>query len=391
MISVLQAKEILQQHIPAPKIGFVSLREAAGLVCAEDIRSPMDVPSFDNSAMDGYAIAWKEGVKSWELEGEIAAGTKQTNHLPAGKAIRIFTGAPLPEGADTIIQQEWIAKTDDTIRLLDFEVEQGMHVRKKGAQTRKGNIILKKGTLITPGGIGLLASVGVQKVPVFLPPTVAIIITGNEIKEVGESLEHGEIFNANGPVLSAYLEQLGVKSYQIIKALDNPQSVQEAIHQALSKADLILLSGGISVGDYDYVKQGLENEGVQELFYKIKQKPGKPLFAGIKGAQLIFALPGNPSSVITCFNQYVKPAIQQWMGKTNSWLSKTYLPLASPVKKNPSLTFFLKVKIEQGVVQVLQGQESFNLIAFAQADGFAEIPEGIDFLEAGEPVALYLW
>lgn len=391
MITVKQAKEILHQHIPSKRLGKVSLNDAAGLICAEDIFSPMDVPSFDNSAMDGYAIAWKAGSQSWELEGEIAAGDRIIGKLPPGKAVRIFTGAPLPDGADTIIQQEWVTKTDRSIKLLDFEVNKGMHVRKKGAQTRIGDVILPKGTLITPGGIGLLASVGITQIPVFSPPYVTVIITGNEIKEVGEVLEYGEIYNANGPVLSAYLEQLGVKNYEIIKALDNPQSVQQAIQQALSKADLIILSGGISVGDYDYVKQGLEKEGVQELFYKIKQKPGKPLFAGVKEQQLIFALPGNPASVISCFNQYVKPAIRQWMGKKADWESKTFLPLASPVKKSPNLTFFLKIKIENNQVQVLPGQESFNLIAFAQADGFAEIPEGVDFLDVGEQVAIYLW
>lgn len=391
MITVKQAKEILQQNIPSKKVGKVSLRDTAGLVCGEDVFSPMDVPSFDNSAMDGYAIAWEAGVQSWELNGEIAAGTKVIEKLPKGKAVRIFTGAPIPDGADTIIQQEWISITETSITLLDFEVNKGMHVRKKGTQTRIGDIIIPKGSLITPGGIGLLASVGISQIPVFLPPTVTVIITGNEIKEVGENLEHGEIYNANGPVLETYLKQEGIQKINFKKVEDQALAVRSAIQNALANADLVLLSGGISVGDYDFVKEGLEKEGVQELFYKIKQKPGKPIFAGIKEQQLIFALPGNPASVITCFNQYVKPAIRQWMGKKADWESKSFLPLASPVKKSPNLTFFLKIKIADNHVQILPGQESFNLIAFAQADGFAEIPEGVDFLDAGEQVAVYLW
>ncbi|UJP63598.1 molybdopterin molybdotransferase MoeA [Mongoliitalea daihaiensis] len=391
MISVKQAKEILQHQIPSKRVGKVSLRDAAGLVCGEDIFSPIDVPTFDNSAMDGYAIAWEQGIQSWELEGEIAAGAKEASPFVEGKAVRIFTGAPIPEGADTVIQQEWVTISGNTISLHNQVPEKGMHVRKKGAQTRIGDCILPKGTFITPGGIGLLASVGMTQISVFLPPRVTVIITGSEIKEVGETLEHGQIYNANGPVLETYLRQEGIQEMNFISVEDHAVSVQEAIQTALSNTDLVLLSGGISVGDYDFVKEGLEKEGVLELFYKIKQKPGKPIFAGIKGQQLIFALPGNPASVITCFNQYVKPAIHQWMGKKADWESKTFLPLASPVKKSPNLTFFLKVKIADNQVQILPGQESFNLIAFAQADGFTEIPEGVDFLDAGEQVAIYLW
>lgn len=391
MISVQQAKAILQQHIPQRKTSLFSLDKANGMVCAEDVFSPMDVPSFDNSAMDGYAIAWEAGVHSWELAGEIAAGAKHTNLLPSGKAVRIFTGAPLPAGADTVIQQEWVSAEDNQITLQDQGIEKGMHVRKKGAQTRMGDIILSKGMLLTPGGIGLLASVGITQISVYAPPTVCILITGNEIKELGQALEQGEIYNANGPVLETYVRQEGIEKIEILKVRDTSEDVHHAIHTALSSHDMLIVSGGISVGDYDFVKGGLEAAGVTELFYKIKQKPGKPLFAGKKGEQLIFALPGNPASVITCFNQYVKPSIRQWMDKNPDWESKTLLPLATFFKKSASLTFFLKIKIVENKVVILPGQESFNLIAFAQADGFAELPEGNDFFDAGEAVAVYLW
>jgi molybdopterin molybdotransferase len=391
MISVGQAKAILQKHIPPRKVILVPLEKAIGLICAADVNSPMHVPSFDNSAMDGYAIAWEEGKTSWELEGEIAAGAKDIPNLSSGKAIRIFTGAPIPDGADTVIQQEWITVEDGKISLQTGEIIKGMHVRKKGAQTQSGDIIMQAGTAITPGGIGLLASVGIQHVSVVAPPSVGIIITGNEIKEVGQPLEHGEIYNANGPLLTTYLQQEGIEAIECIRVEDNPDMVRQAITKALAIHDLILLSGGISVGDYDFVKEGLEQAGVQELFYKIKQKPGKPLYAGIKDKQMVFALPGNPASVITCFNQYVKPSIRQWMGKKPGWEPSLWLPLNSPVKKNPNLTFFLKIKTHSEEVEILQGQESFNLIAFSIADGFAEIPEGVEAMEKGEKVGVYLW
>lgn len=391
MISVNEAKSILQKNIPQGKVQILPLGEVAGLRIAEPIFSPMDVPSFDNSAMDGYAIHWDDSKESWKLEGEIAAGATDIPRLEEGKAIRIFTGAPVPEGADTVIPQEWITISDGEVTFDKSKFQKGANVRLKGAQTKDGDKIMEAGNLLTPGGIGLLASVGIHRVPVCKPPSVGVIITGNEVKEVGEKLKFGEIYNANGPILKAYLQQEGVREIEIIKVQDNPDILRQGINKALVRHDVIILSGGISVGDYDYVKDGLEGAGVRELFYKIKQKPGKPLYVGIKEEQMIFALPGNPASVITCFNQYVKPSISQWMGKKGSWEPKFWLHLGSSLKKNPNLTTFLKVKIESDRVRILPGQESFNLISFSQADGFAEMPEGLDQIAAGEKVGVYEW
>ncbi|PRY84556.1 gephyrin-like molybdotransferase Glp [Mongoliibacter ruber] len=391
MISVKEAKSILQKNTPSSRIQVLPLEEVAGLRVAEPVFSPMDVPSFDNSAMDGYAIQWNNSQGSWQLEGEIAAGATTDSPLQEGKATRIFTGAPVPQGADTVIPQEWITIKDGEISFDHDRFQKGDNVRLKGAQTKSGDKIMEAGTLLSPGGIGLLASVGVHRVPVMVPPTVGVILTGNEIKEVGQKLEFGEIYNANGPILNAYLQQVGIGKIEIITVKDNPDILRQAINKALASYELIILSGGISVGDYDYVKEGLESAGVRELFYKIKQKPGKPLYVGIKGEQMIFALPGNPASVITCFNQYVKPTIKQWMGDKDSWEPRQWLALDSPVKKNPNLTTFLKVKIEKDIVKILPGQESFNLISFSEADGFAEAPEGLDHLEAGEKVGVYGW
>ncbi len=391
MISVTEAKSILQQNIPQKKIKLFPLESTEGLICAEDIVSPIDVPSFDNSAMDGYALSLEPGKSSWELSGEIAAGAKETPTLTSGKAVRIFTGAPTPEGADTVIPQEWVEIKDGKLSFDTNNFKKGDHIRLKGAQTKTGDRIMQAGTQISPGGIGLLASVGIEHVPVFCPPSVGLIITGNEIKDIGQPLAFGEIYNANGPLLNAYLKKEGIIEIETIRVEDNAAMVRQSINKALANHDLIILSGGISVGDYDYVKAGLESAGVQELFYKIKQKPGKPIYVGRKDQKMIFALPGNPASVITCFNQYVKPSIKQWMGHQNSWEPTHILPLVQAVKTNPKLTFFLKAKMENDKVDILSGQESFNLIAFSQANSFVEIPEGIESLEAGEKVAVYTW
>lgn len=392
MISVNQAKDILKATVSAGEIKHLPLSKTLDLIAAEDIFSHIEVPSFDNSAMDGYAITWEDNLDTWEITDVIAAGNGNRHQLQYGKAGRIFTGAPLPKGSDTVIPQEFVHREGNLIRIIDKgKFQKGSNVRFKGAQTKIGEVILKKGSQITPGTIGLLASVGISEVPVFSPPKVAIIITGNELQELGNPLVFGQIYNSNGPVLMAYLQQIGIKSIFSFQAKDEPIALQKTIDEALEHADVVLLSGGISVGDYDYVKKGLENAGVKELFYRIKQRPGKPLFAGKKGKQLVFALPGNPASVITCFNQYVKPSLLQWMGHEATWKPSLLLPLANPIKRKAGLTFFLKAKIDKDEVHILPGQESFNLIAFGTADCFAEVTEETEELQVGDLISVYRW
>lgn len=393
MISVEEAKNLLQQHHLAGKTGSVALDESLGLFLSADIQSPMDIPFFDNSAMDGYAIRWQEGNPSRKLRAEtkIRAGEMGDFTLGEDEAIRIFTGAPIPNGADTVIQQELVSIEDN---LFKFEIERfdkGANVRKKGAQNTAGTIIAKKGAEITPGMIGLLASVGLDQVPVYLPPTVGIILTGDELMEVGEPLTFGKVYDSNGHVLKTYLKKLGIKSIEMTKSIDDPDLLQSQINDFINRFDVLIISGGISVGDYDFVKKGLENAGVKELFYKIKQKPGKPLYVGLKEHQWIFALPGNPASTLTCFNQYVKPCLESWMGKTDAWQPTSVLPLKEDYRKKQGLTFFLKAKEEDGTIEILSGQESFNLISYGLANCIAEIAEDVEFLPKGSKVKCYQW
>lgn len=393
MISVSEAKKILQDNIILGKTILVDLDKASGMYLSEDISSPIDIPFFNNSAMDGYAICWQEGNNRRTLlsQSKSKAGDIHELFLGENEAIRIFTGAPVPAGADTIIPQEWV-KIEEGHLIFDPEkFRKGANFRGKGAQNKTGDLIAKKGSFISPGMIGLLTSVGINQVPVHATPTVGIILTGDELEEVGNLLGFGKVYDANGPVMKSYLQKLGITEIHIGKALDEPEKLQEKINEYLGKYDILILSGGISVGDYDYVKEGLRQAGVLELFYKVKQKPGKPLFVGMKEGQWIFALPGNPASTLTCFNQYVKPCIEAWMGKTEVWEPTGSFPLADKFDKSHGLTFFLKAKLEDGKVTVLPGQESFNLISYGTANCIAEIPEDVDFLEEGIKVKIYEW
>ena len=389
MISVTEAKNLLMQQCQKGQIAELSLSAGLNHVLAEDIYSPIDVPSFDNSAMDGYAVKFNGETKSWKLRGEIQAGDTSAHEVAFGEAIRIFTGAKMPAGADTVIQQELIERKGDRIIYNHEKISTGSNVRLKGSQCKAGDQILNKGTKVIPGVIGLLASVGVSKVRIFKPPSVACIVTGNELKEVGQPLESGEIYNSNGPMLNALLKETGIKNITALKAQDDKENLQKTIDKALEDADVLILSGGISVGDYDYVKECLANSGVEELFYKIKQRPGKPMYAGQKGDKMVFALPGNPASVLSCYVQYVKPCLQSMMGKEEAWKPNHILPLLEDVKKKQGFTFFMKAKKEDGKVDILTGQQSFNLQAFSMADCLVELEAEAEVVLKGTLVKIY--
>lgn len=390
MISVNEARKILSDNTNKAEKAIVGLQKSLGRVAAENIHSPLDVPSFNNSAMDGYAMEF-DGRNDWELEGVIQAGDTSAQKVKKGKAVRIFTGAKMPDGSDTVIPQELIERNDKTgkISYHQDKIKKGSNVRLKGSQCKKGELILKTGTTITPGVIGLLASVGIAEVDIFHPPSVAFIITGDELKEIGSQLREGEIFNSNGPMLEALLSNIGINEMVSYKASDNKNELQRKINKALEKHDVLLLSGGISVGDYDFVKECLENAGVKELFYKIKQRPGKPMFAGKKDKKRIFALPGNPASALSCFNQYVKPTLKFMMGHENVWKADGILRLEQDFTKKSGFTFFLKGRIENGKLALLAGQQSFNLQAFSTANCLVEFDEEIEVVKAGTPVKIY--
>jgi molybdopterin molybdotransferase len=390
-IAIQEAKEILKGLSLSGRKVLLPLQKALGSWTASPIHAPMQVPSFDNSGMDGYAFAWADGGDSRQLAQVVQAGTFPDFTLQPGTAVRIFTGAPVPKGADTIVQQEWVRVDGDRI-FFDLEkLTQGMNLRRAGSQCEQGQLILHEGTRITPGTLGLLASLGVAEVTVFAAPQVSIVLTGDEVVEVGQALQPGQIYNANGPALLGYLSQLGITEVKIFKVKDDPNEVIRVIGEALATSDVLLLTGGISVGDFDFVKEGLAQNGVETLFYKVKQKPGKPLLAGVKGNQLVFALPGNPASVLTCFMQYVKPSLGQWMGNPAAWEQPRSYPLATNWEKQVKLTVFLKARLVSGQAKVMPGQESFNLLSFGSADGLIEIGEDQQSLKEGTLVWFYPW
>jgi molybdopterin molybdotransferase len=391
MISVKEAKKIISENASSLEPVNLSLQESAGLILAEDVYASMDIPAFPQSSMDGYAFSfegWKQH-KKLKITGEVAAGSNETFTLAPGNAVRIFTGAAVPAGADTVIMQEKTQVENGELKIEDETLQQGNSVRLKGSEIKAGELALGKESVLSPAAIGFLAGIGITEVKVYPNPSITIVITGNELQQPGEPLQLGQVYESNSFALKAVLQQLHIENIQILYATDKPEIITGSLKKALEQSDVVLLTGGISVGDYDFVLQAATECGVEKLFHKIKQRPGKPLYFGKRGSNLVFGLPGNPSSVLTCFYQYVIPALMK-LSKREIGLITIKVPLAKVFQKNTGLTHFLKGFYDGKTVAPLDAQESYRLSSFAKANCLIQIDEDITSLKEGELVNVYL-
>lgn len=389
MISVTEAKQIIQNSRTPKKSVVLPLSEAFGLVTSKDVIATTDIPNFAQSSMDGYALKYEDRQTPIKIIGEMAAGTSKQLKINNGEATRIFTGAPLPENADTVVMQEKIRLENNTLVIEDENLQFGLNVRPKGAEVKKGEVAMASETYLSAAAIGFLAGIGCAAVSVYEPPKIAIILTGNELQQPGNPLEFGQVYEANSFQLKAVLNQMGIKDIQVFTAEDNPEELQKVLENALNKSDVVLLNGGVSVGDYDFVTQAAKSCGIEGKFHKIKQKPGKPLFFGTKEDKLVFGLPGNPSSSLTCFYEYVLPALESAMG-LNAGLQEIKASAPHDYPKPIGLTHFLKAFYSDGKVTPLHAQESFRLHSFAQANCFIVLPEESAGCKAGENVTVHL-
>lgn len=386
MISVQQALQVLEEKAKALKPVTLPILDCTGLVAVEKITAPVDVPGFDNSAMDGYAFRFEDFEKNIPLNINytIAAGNTDLPVLKKGEAARIFTGAPIPAGADTVIQQE-ICETSHGILAFSQEIKQGSNIRKQGTQTPKGSSVLEKGNLLTPEYIGFLATFGISEIKVYPRPKVGIIVTGKELVQGGNPLKHGQIYESNSISLRAVLKKMNIEILFTEWVDDQREELLNCLQRNLGKTDVILFTGGISVGDYDFVKPVLEQLNAEEYFYKVRQKPGKPLYFGALDETYIWALPGNPASVLSCFHVYVKPFLNALSGQKASG-KKQYGILLTPFHKKPEMTQFVKVQMENNKIQILDHQLSYQMDAYVKANGYAVLKEGQEEFQTGEKV-----
>ncbi len=318
MISVTEAKAIIKQTITALPSIQLSLPEAAHHTLAQDVFATIDIPAFEQSSMDGYAIRFADKASLLKIKGIMAAGTTEGFLINSGEAARIFTGAPLPGGADTVVMQEKASVLNNTITIQDDSLRQGSNVRNKGAEVKAGHLSMQGGTYLSPAAIGFLAGIGMTKVAVYPLPSVTIIVTGKELQTPGNALTYGQVYESNSYSLRAALQLAGIKKIEVVQADDDITVLKNILADALMNSDVVLLTGGVSVGDYDFVIEATKLCGIQQHFHKVKQRPGKPLYFGTKGMKPVFGLPGNPSSVLSCFYNYVLPALEGLSNKNSS-------------------------------------------------------------------------
>jgi molybdopterin molybdotransferase len=371
------------------KTKVTDLEKALGYVLSEDIFSNIDMPPFNQSAMDGYALNIGNG-KSYRLIGEIQAG-RIGNLLPkAGEAVRIFTGAAVPITANTVVMQEKAYTINNHLIVNDDEIKINNNIRPKGEQIKAGDLALKKGTIINGANIGFLASLGVRTIKVNKKPSIAIVVTGNELVKPGNPLSPGEIYESNGVMLKSILLDLGYKSISIISVKDNYNNIKNTLQEAIDGHDIVIATGGVSVGDYDFVQRALKSLAVEEIFYKVKQKPGKPLFFGKKGRKSIFGLPGNPSAALSCFYIYVYPLLKLSEGALTTKLTRISLPIKTNYTLKGTFSQFLKATVSTTGVSILSEQSSAMIGNFGFSNALVFIPENKYQIKKGEMVTTIL-
>jgi molybdopterin molybdotransferase len=389
MISVEQALDIVQNNIVSTlKFERIDVKKAMGCILNEDIISPIDMPPFRQSAMDGYALCLN-GESTYNIIGEVKAGDHYQPNLKKGEAVRIFTGAPVPESANAVVMQEKVTIKQREL-FLESAVSVDDNIRPLGEQVTKGQIALKKGTSVSPAAIGFITSLGITEIVVYTQPSIAIVVTGNELVEAGKDLAFGQIYGSNAVMLTSALNKSGFQNVSSFKVDDDYNNTLDVLGQVISNHDVVLVSGGISVGDYDFVGKALLELGVEQVFYKVKQKPGKPFFFGKKEKKIVFALPGNPAAALSCFYVYVNPALQKMSGNMNYTSAKIKARSESDYTKKGDRSHFLKAIYRNGRAEILDGQSSSMLHTFALANAIVYVPETVDSIKINDEVEVIL-
>jgi len=391
MISVQEALDIIKENAVKSRTELRLVTESLNYVVAKDLFSPIDMPPFRQSAMDGYAIQLSDTTAFHQLVGESAAGNSTKNlELKTGEAVRVFTGAAVPEGANAVIMQEQVLVSGNQISFTK-QPSVGQNIRPQGEQITKAELAYKKGLKITAAAIGYLAGLGITEVLVYKKPIINIVVTGNELVKPGTDLPYGKIYESNSVMLKAVLQSYGYEVNRVEQVKDDYQQTVDLIKASLTSSDVLLLSGGISVGDYDFVGKALAELDVEQLFYKVKQKPGKPLFFGKTKDKLVFALPGNPAAALTCFYMYVLVALDLLSGKQNGGLSNTTTLLKADFEVRGDRDLLLKGVTDFKTTEILGMQSSAMLRSFSEANCIVYLTQNSGLIKAGTEVPTYLF
>jgi molybdopterin molybdotransferase len=390
MMSFEEARTTILDHVAPLAPEQSELLDSLGQVTAEEIIAPFNLPSFDNSAMDGYAVRTADCSHNATLPimDYIPAGGVAHTKLTAGKSIKIMTGAPVPQGADAVVPFEDAEEANQAIKVKE-PVKSGQHIRHAGEDVRQGEVVIPSGRLIRVPEINMLANLGRRSVQVYRRPVVAILATGDELVEPGQPLTEGKIYNSNSVMLAAAVREAGATPLILGIAKDDREILRSKIEEGL-KADALITAAGVSVGDRDYVRETLTEFGVKQVFWKINIKPGKSAAFGIYGAKPVFSLPGNPVSAMITFEELARPALLKMMGRPQSIQPMLTATLQEDLRKKAGKTFFARVRLQVSEGKLVAWSAGHQDTGFQRticlADGIAMLPAERGNFRAGEEI-----
>lgn len=396
----ITARDVLLEAVRPVESEALPLAECNGRVLAEEVAAAENVPPFDRSPYDGYALrsadtagATREHPVTLYIIEEVPAGAVPTKACTQNTAVKILTGAPIPEGADAVINFERTEFTPSTVKLF-APVKQGENIVRAGEDVCKGDILLKKGQVVDPGAAGTLAAQGVKRPRVYRRPRVGVISTGNEVTEVEEARAQGKIYNSNRYTLAAALEQIGCEAVYLGLARDDPEAVRALLERGLTECDAVISTGGVSVGDYDFTPDAMERAGVELLFRGVQLKPGMACAYGVKDGKPVCGLSGNPASSLTNFLVVAAPALKKLAGRADYLPREISVTLRSDFPKKSRATRLLRgtLDLSDGTVGMRLSSDQGNVVISSAigCDVMAVVPAGSGALSAGTTLKGFL-
>ncbi len=384
-IALEEARARVLAHARPLSSETLAVEQAAGRVLAEPARAVVDLPPFSSSAMDGYAVRSADTPGTLPVVFRIAAGSPAPRPLEPGEAMAIATGGVVPEGADAVIPHERVVEEDNHVRIPESVVTEA-NIRRPGRDVSAGETVVGAGRRLGPSQIGALAAAGVAEVVCGRQPRVAVLTTGSELRSPGTPLEPGQIYEANGVMLEAQLAGAGARVTRLAAVADDERAHRQALEEGL-KRDVLVTSGGVSVGPHDLVRKVEADLGVEEVFWRVAVRPGKPVSFGVRRDTLVFGLPGNPVSSLVACELFVKPAVLALQGAVDPGPAFAAGPLAESVDRNPGRDDLVRARSESTgdglVLRPVTGQESHMIVRAAEADALVLVPRGEGVLAAG--------
>jgi len=388
LLSMEEAQRLVLERVRLLPPEWIPLDDAPGRVLAEPAVAVVDLPPFDSSAMDGFAVRAADTPGRLLVGFRIAAGRPAPRPLEPGEAMAIATGGAVPDGADSVIPVEYVVDHGNEVEIQEA-VEPGAFVRPRSGDARRGAVVVEPGVRLGPGHLGALAAAGVAEVHAARRPRAAVLTTGSELRTPGEELEPGQIYEANGVILAAQLASAGAVVDRLSAVADEEAAHREALERGL-EADVLVTSGGVSVGPHDLVRDVGAELGIEEVFWRVAVKPGKPLWFGVRDGTLVFGLPGNPVSSLVCFELFVRPAVLALQGVSQPEPRFTPGTLTAAVRRNGARDELARARTTlvhgEITLEPVSGQESHMIVRAAEADALVLIPRGEGELPAGARV-----